>query len=138
MIKRRCLLLGDFLIRLVIQGVFKYLLLTCRENDVGALYFRTIRNIKSPCIAGFSGLYFPEFGLNPEIYRVNIRISSKWEKIWTRKNFYVTRIAENLNSKRGGDLLILSLLILHILDTTFKTLLVSPINFIKRTYQMET
>ena len=34
----------------------------------------------------FSGLYFPVFGLNTEIYRVNLRIQSKYRKIRTRKN----------------------------------------------------
>ena len=34
----------------------------------------------------FSGLYFPEFGLNMEIYWVNLRILSKCEKSRTRKN----------------------------------------------------
>ena len=34
----------------------------------------------------FSGLYFPVFGLNAEIYEVNLRIQSKYGKIRTRKN----------------------------------------------------
>ena len=34
----------------------------------------------------FSGPYFPVSGLNMEIYGVNIRISSKYGKIQTRKN----------------------------------------------------
>ena len=33
----------------------------------------------------FSGLYFPIFGLNTEIYSVNLRIQSKYRKIRTRK-----------------------------------------------------
>ena len=33
-----------------------------------------------------SGPYFPAFGLNTEIYGVNLRIQSKCRKIWTRKN----------------------------------------------------
>ena len=34
----------------------------------------------------FSGPYFPVFGLNTEIYGVNLRIKSKYRKLWTRKN----------------------------------------------------
>ena len=34
----------------------------------------------------FSGPYFPVFGLNAEIYGVNLPIQSKYGKIRTRKN----------------------------------------------------
>ena len=34
----------------------------------------------------FFGPYFPVFGLNTEIYSVNLRIQSKYRKIRTRKN----------------------------------------------------
>ena len=34
----------------------------------------------------FSGPYFPVFGLNTEIYFVNIRIQSEYRKIRTRRN----------------------------------------------------
>ena len=34
----------------------------------------------------FSCPYFPVFGLNAEIYSVNLHIQSKYRKIWTRKN----------------------------------------------------
>ena len=37
-------------------------------------------------IRSFSGLYFPVFGLNTEIYSVNLCIQSEYEKIRTRKN----------------------------------------------------
>ena len=33
-----------------------------------------------------SGPYFPVFGLNKEIYEVNLRIQSEWRKIRTRNN----------------------------------------------------
>ena len=33
----------------------------------------------------FSGTYFPAFGLNTEIYSVNLCIKSKYRKIWTRE-----------------------------------------------------
>ena len=34
-----------------------------------------------------SGQYFPVFGLNPEIYGVNIRIQLEYGKIRTRNNY---------------------------------------------------
>ena len=34
----------------------------------------------------FPGLYFPVFGMNTEIYRVNLHVQSKYGKIRTRKN----------------------------------------------------
>ena len=34
----------------------------------------------------FSGQYFPVFGLNTEIYGVNLRIQSEYREIRTRKN----------------------------------------------------
>ena len=34
----------------------------------------------------FSGPYFPVFGLNTDIYGVNLRIQSEYRKIRTRKN----------------------------------------------------
>ena len=34
----------------------------------------------------FSGPYFPVFGLNTDIYGVNIRIQSEYRKIRTRRN----------------------------------------------------
>ena len=33
----------------------------------------------------FSSLYFPDFGLNLKIYRVDFRIQLEYGKIWTRK-----------------------------------------------------
>ena len=37
----------------------------------------------------FSGPYFPVFGLNTEIYSVNLRIQSEYPKIRIRKNSYL-------------------------------------------------
>ena len=34
----------------------------------------------------FSGPYFPAFGLNTEVYQVNLCIQSKRRKIWTKKS----------------------------------------------------
>ena len=41
--------------------------------------------VKSVHILNFSSLCFPGFGLNTEIYSVNIRIQYKCYKVWTRK-----------------------------------------------------
>ena len=41
---------------------------------------------KVPKYGVFSGLYFPEFGRNMEIYTVNYRIESEFGKIRARKN----------------------------------------------------
>ena len=41
--------------------------------------------VKRVRIRNFSGLYFPAFEMNTEIYRVNLRIRSECGKIWTRK-----------------------------------------------------
>ena len=38
---------------------------------------------------GFSGPYFPIFGLNTEIYFVNLRIQSEYRKTQTRENPYL-------------------------------------------------
>ena len=46
----------------------------------------TIHCLKSIQIWSFSGPYFPVFGLNTDIYRVNLRIQSKYRKIRTKKN----------------------------------------------------
>ena len=42
--------------------------------------------MKSVQLRSFSGLYFPVFGLNTEIYSVILHIQSKNGKIWTIKN----------------------------------------------------
>ena len=41
--------------------------------------------VKTVRIRSISGLYFPRFGQNTEIYRVNFRIQSECEKIRTGK-----------------------------------------------------
>ena len=47
--------------------------------------------VKSVQIRSFSGLYFPVFGLNMEIYRVNLRIQSEYwpEKYGPEKTLYL-------------------------------------------------
>ena len=42
-------------------------------------------HLKSVCIRSFSGPYFPAFGLNTEIYSVNLRIQPECRKTLTRK-----------------------------------------------------
>ena len=42
--------------------------------------------VKSVQIRSFSGPYFPVFGLNTQIYSINFRIESEYEKIRTRKS----------------------------------------------------
>ena len=46
---------------------------------------RDVTAPKNVCIRSFCGLYFPEFWLIVEIYRVNLRIQTKCGKIPTRK-----------------------------------------------------
>ena len=41
--------------------------------------------VKSIHIQSFSGPYFPAFGLNTEIYEINLRIQSEFRKMQTRK-----------------------------------------------------
>ena len=47
------------------------------------MHFATLKIVHT---RNFSGPYFPTFGLNTEIYRVNIRIQTEYGKIRTRKN----------------------------------------------------
>ena len=41
--------------------------------------------VKNVCIRNFSGPYFPVFGLNTDIYPVNLHMQSEWGKMRTRK-----------------------------------------------------
>ena len=50
---------------------------------------------KSVCISKFSGPYSPRFGLNKELFSVNIRFQSECGKIRTRK----TRNSDTLQYK---------------------------------------
>ena len=49
----------------------------------------------------FSGLYFPVFGLNTEIYSVNLRIQSEYRIIRTRKNSIFGDFSLSENIDRG-------------------------------------
>ena len=55
--------------------------------------------VKSVQIQVFPGQHFPSFGLNTDIYSVNIRIQSKYRKIRTRKNSVFARFSRS-DSKR--------------------------------------
>ena len=57
-----------------------------RENIKSYTNFHFVKIVQ---IRGFSSLYLPAFGLNMEIYRVNLSIQSKDEKIQTRKTPYL-------------------------------------------------
>ena len=48
-------------------------------------YSAKTKRIKSVYIRGFSGLYFPSFGLNTEICSVNLSFQSKYVKMRPRK-----------------------------------------------------
>ena len=48
--------------------------------------FRTLSAWKMSKYGVFSASYFPAFGLDTEIYGVNLHIKSKYSKIRTRKN----------------------------------------------------
>ena len=50
----------------------------------------------------FSDPYFPAFGMNTGIYRVNLRIQSKYGKIRTRKNSVFGHFSRSVTSKRVG------------------------------------
>ena len=48
-------------------------------------FLSNCHNIKSICIWSLSSPYFPAFGMNTEMYRVNLRKQSECGKIRTRK-----------------------------------------------------
>ena len=53
-------------------------------------HFHTFSDVRKESKFGvFSGPYFPVFGLNTEIYGVNLSIQSKYGKIRTRKIPYL-------------------------------------------------
>ena len=57
------------------------------EADKSPHFWHEITARKMSKYRVFSGPYFPVFGLNTEIYRVNLCLHSKYGKIWTKKNF---------------------------------------------------
>ena len=53
----------------------------------------------------FSGLHFPVFGLNTEIYGVNLRIQSEYRKTRTRNNSVIQHILAGATSCLSPDLI---------------------------------
>ena len=66
----------------------------------------------------FSGPYFPVFGLNTEIYRVNLRIQSEYRKIRIRKNSVFGHFSRSDNLRPTLDYYICYWFILHYADDT--------------------
>ena len=65
-----------------------YLFYLCITNLLHTLRKRLSKNlhcVKSVLIRSFSGPYFPTFGLNTEIHRVNLRFQFEYGKTRTRK-----------------------------------------------------
>ena len=56
------------------------------QSERGHLLCKGLTAWKVSKYGVFSGLYFPVFGLNTEIYSVNLRIQSEYRKIRTRNN----------------------------------------------------
>ena len=68
-----------------------------RENQYTGFYvIGTTYCMKSVQIWSFSGLYFPVFRLNKEIYGVNLRIQSEYRKIRTRKTSVYGRFSRSV------------------------------------------
>ena len=58
-----------------------------------------------------SGSYFPAFGLNSEIYSVNLCIQSESGKIWTRKNSeyaHILRSVRQTSTKIEAEVILLT------------------------------
>ena len=55
-----------------------------RHERVKCIVLNYYHCVKSVCIRGYSGPYFPAFGLNTERFRISLRIQSKCGKIRSR------------------------------------------------------
>ena len=73
---------GYTLIKYLRQICFSFLFFLVKSN----MSFQIYTAWKVSTYGVFSGPYFPIFGLNTEIYSVNLRIQSAYRKICTRKN----------------------------------------------------
>ena len=62
-------------------------MLSILQKFSGQFSYRT-HSVKSVHIRSFFGPYFPKFGLNTEIYSINLRNQSKCGKIRTRNSEY--------------------------------------------------
>ena len=71
---------------------YKELFIGCWDNKVKEELFSLLENSraitawKKSKYKLFFARYFPVFGLNTEIYSLNLCIQSKYRKTWTRKN----------------------------------------------------
>ena len=90
-----CLFLG---LTLLVCVIWSFLIIVF-INILIHIYFPVLKRhcVKSTCILSLSGPYFPAFGLNKEIYSVNLYIQSECGKIRTIKilntgTFYAVRI----------------------------------------------
>ena len=61
-------------------------LLLTRKSNGKKQHIKHAHCVKSVQMRSFCGPYFPVFGLNTEIYCVNLCIQLEVWKIWTRKN----------------------------------------------------
>ena len=92
---------------------FEYRKIRTRKNSEFGHFLRSVHFsnfkqlfhcVKSVCIRNFSGPHFSAFGLNTDIYSVNLRIQSECGKMRTRKTpntdtFYAKFILKDLKSK---------------------------------------
>ena len=90
-----------------------------RSTLGSCLRFLNVRGRKEHCvksvqIRSFSGPYFPVFGLNTEIYSVNLCIQSKYRKIRTRKKVvfehfprsdYTAKVVNFCDIEKPGNIL---------------------------------
>ena len=78
-----------------LRSNFSQIIQSCMEKSFSKVFYQTLKLIllcakinttrKMSVFGIFSGLYFPAFGMNKEIYKVNLRIQSECGKMHTRK-----------------------------------------------------
>ena len=90
------LLPGQFLVKFVMLPAWSIALANWFDWSCGSHWQAWEHCVNSVCIRSFSGLYFSAFGLNMEIYGVNLCIQSKCRKRRTRitpntDTFYAVR-----------------------------------------------
>ena len=109
--------------------VFFVFFLVLIHNDSAILYFVSNWNLifhklimkqipngtawKVPKCEVISGPYFPVFGLNKEIYEVNLRIQSEYSKIRTRINSVFGHFSRSGFAKYVGKVSVLIFLFLE-------------------------
>ena len=78
-----------------LRSNFSQIIQSCMEKSFSKVFYQTLKLIllcakinttrKMSVFGVFSGLNFPAFGMNKEIYKVNLRIQSECGKMHTRK-----------------------------------------------------